>query len=128
MSHKKRRYRPGSLILDTDLDGGQSLDNFHSNHQIAADVRFIQKILPSHYAVQESNKIGSVHCISTIGIKKSPYINQSTGNWVDDAEDDEHWGYIIGAIKQHFGERFQEVFHNVCFLHKDFTIYLKPQP
>lgn len=108
-----------------DYDGGESLNNFHSNYQIIRDIKFMQGILPSHYVVQESSKRGSVHCKSSIGIKLPPYKNASTGNWVNDAEDEEMWDYIIKAIKQHFGKRFQEVFHNTCFCHVDFTVYLK---
>lgn len=108
-----------------DYDGGESLGNFHANAQILADMRFLQGILPSHYIVQESKSHGSIHCKSSIGIKLPPYQNKNTGNWVDDAEDEEMWGYIMKAIKQNFGERFQEVFHNTCHCHVDFTIYLK---
>ena len=109
------------------------------------DIQFIKMILPDHYEVKESKKKGSIHCKSPIGIRKSPYTvqlqnvdNDERGErtakggralfktlTVTDAEDDEHWEYIFQAIKQHFGERFQEVFHNTCFCHVDFTIYLK---
>ncbi len=92
---------------------------------IDMDVQFVKGILPEHYDVKESKKRGSVHCKSSFGIRKSPYLNQSTGTMVKDAEDEEHWEYIFKAIKQHFGERFQEVYHNTCFCHVDFTIYLK---
>lgn len=107
-----------------DYDGGESLDSFHSNFQILRDIQFIQKLLPSHYIVQESNKRGSVHCKSAIGIKLPPYQNK-IGNWINDAEDEEMWSYIMKAIKQHFGPRFQEVYHNTCFCHVDFTVHLK---
>jgi hypothetical protein len=96
------------------------------------DIEFVKKILPEHYTVQESKRKGSVHCKSEIGIRKSPYTvypykeQPERAVTVTDAEDDEHWEYIFQAIKQHFGERFQEVFHNTCFCHVDFTIYLKP--
>lgn len=100
-----------------DYEGGQSLAAFHSTHQIAKDIDFVVKILPSHYVVKESKKVGSIHCESPKGIRLSGR----------DIEDEEMWNYIIKAIKQHFGERFQEVFHNVCFLHTDFTIYLKKE-
>jgi len=92
---------------------------------IEQDVQFVKSILPEHYAVQESKKKGSVHCKSAIGIRHSPYLNQSSGQMVTDAEDEEHWGYVFEAIKQHFGSRFQEVDHNTNFCHVDFTIYLK---
>jgi hypothetical protein len=99
---------------------------------ILGDIAFVKTILPEHYTVQESKKKGSIHCKSAIGIRKSPYkvrpYSDNPGKviTITDAEDDEHWGYIFQAIKQHFGERFQEVFHNTCFCHVDFTIYLKP--
>lgn len=98
---------------------------------IQDDIQFVKAILPEHYAVQESKKLGSIHCKSAKGIRKSPYTiypysdQPERAVYVDDAEDDEHWEYIFEAIKQHFGERFQEVSHNTCFCHVDFTIYLK---
>lgn len=125
---KSRKYEDPRKLVPKDIDGGQSLQEFHSKDQIARDVKFVISILPFHYTVEESDKRGSIHCVSPQGIRKSPYLNQSTGATVTDAEDEEHWGYIFGAIKQHFGERFQEVFHNVCLCHTDFTIYLKTQP
>lgn len=78
------------------------------------EIAFVKSVLPEHYDVQESKKSGSIHCVSDIGIRKGI-----------DAEDDEHWEYIFKAIKNHFGKGFQEVYHNVCFCHTDFTIYLK---
>jgi hypothetical protein len=116
----------GNTMRPKDYEGGESLDNFHANFQILRDIEFVSKLLPSSYIVQESNSRGSIHCKSSIGIKMPRYRNQSTGEWVNDAEDTEMWEYIVKAIKQHFGERFQEIFHNTCFLHTDFTIYLKP--
>lgn len=105
------------------------------------DIDFVKGILPDHYAVQESNKRGSIHCKSPKGIRKAPYSirvreeveegRNAVNMWkyrtviVDDAEDEEHWEYIFQAIKQHFGDRFQEVYHNTCFCHVDFTIYIK---
>jgi hypothetical protein len=109
-----------------DYDGGESLNNFHSNFQIIRDIDFLKKILPAHYVVQESNKRGSVHCKSKVGIRLYPYKNKS-GNMITDQEDEEMWEYIMKAIKQHFGPRFSEVFHNTCFCHVDFTVYLKQQ-
>ncbi len=82
---------------------------------VTKDIEFVKGILPDHYEVKESKKAGSVHCKSAIGIRKDI-----------DAEDDETWGNIFKDIKKYFGDRFQEVFHNTCFCHVDFTIYLKP--
>lgn len=81
---------------------------------IESDIEFVKEFLPNHYEVSESKKSGSIHCKSAIGIIGS-----------NGDEDEEHWGYIFSAIKNHFGDRFQEVFHNTCTNHVDFTIYLK---
>jgi hypothetical protein len=110
--------------------------------QIMQDIDFVKSILPEHYQVNESKTKDSIHCKSAIGIRKSPYTNRIREKdndkvnlsykyktiTVSDAEDEEHWGYIFNAIKQHFGERFQEVYHNTCYLHTDFTIYIKTIP
>jgi len=107
---------------------------------IQEDIQFVKSILPNHYSVIESKTNGSIHCKSPIGIRKSPYINRvrekdnDNGGLsykykditVTDAEDEEHWQFIFEAIKQRFSERFQEVYHNTCFCHVNFTIYLKP--
>lgn len=81
---------------------------------IKQDINYVKSVLPEHYLVQESKKQGSIHCKSAIGIRHKV-----------DADDDEHWLYILRAIQNHFGNRFQEVYHNVNFCHTDFTIYLK---
>lgn len=66
-----------------DYDGGESLQNFHSNHQINKDIEFVGRVLGPTYFVVESNKRGSVHC-------KCRY-----GKGIDD---EEKWGYIFLAI------------------------------
>jgi hypothetical protein len=81
-----------------------------------SDIDFVKKILPEHYTVQESKHKGSVHCKSSIGIRHKI-----------DADDVEHWEYIVGAITNHFGKRLLEIDHNTNFCHVDFTIYLKQQ-
>lgn len=78
------------------------------------DITFVKKLLPDHYTVQESKKKGSIHCVSPIGIKRKV-----------DAEDDEHWGYIMEALETKFSGRLQEVCHNTNFCHVDFTIFLR---
>jgi hypothetical protein len=45
---------------------------------------------------------------------------------IDDDEDELRWESIFELVKFHFGKRFQEIDHNVCFCHTDFTIYIKP--
>ncbi len=87
-----------------------------TQEQIIMDIQFVKKLLPEHYEIKESKKIGSIHCKSPIGIRESPK---------SDKEDQEHWNYIVQATKQHFGKRFQEIDHNTNFCHVDFTIYLK---
>lgn len=94
------------------------------NQQIVKDIEFVKSILPPSYRVGESKKLGSVHCVSKTGIVKSPYVN-STGRMITDAEDEKGWEKIFGKIRSHFGSRFQEVYHNTCTNHVDFTIYLK---
>lgn len=78
------------------------------------DIDFVISILPDTYTVKESNTKGSINCVSPTGIFKGK-----------DSEDNEHWEYIFKAIKNHFKDRFQEVDHNTCFNHVNFTIYLK---
>jgi hypothetical protein len=83
-------------------------------NQLEQDISFVKKALPEHYTVQESKSVGSIHCRSSIGIREGI-----------DGEDDEHWGFVMAAFRQHFGVRFREVFHNTCFCHVDFTVYLR---
>lgn len=92
---------------------------------ITDDILFVKGILPDTYSVNESKRKGSIHCTSEIGIRKTPYLNKSSGKMVDDEEDESRWDSIFLQLKSHFGERFQEVFHNTCFCHVDFTIYLR---
>jgi len=99
-----------------------SLTNF--DKQVVEDIEFVRSILPESYKVSESAKLGSIHCVSPIGIRKHPYVTRS-GRLIEDAEDKHEWGVFFIKIENHFGDRFQEVDHNVCYLHTDFTIYLK---
>lgn len=91
---------------------------------IENDIEFLKRLLPFHYEIKESKKIGSVHCKSAIGIVQSPYV-ASSGILITDAEDEKQWAYIFSRIETHFGNRFQEVFHNTCSNHIDFTVYLR---
>lgn len=77
-------------------------------YRLRRGVEFISYILPN-YEVTESKKPCSIHCKSNTGIQK-----------------DHVWDAIFQVIKNYFGERFQEVYHNTCTYHVDFTIYLKP--
>ena len=79
-----------------------------------SDIQRVKAILPDHYEVKESKSPNAIHCKSKTGIRKSI-----------DAEDEEHWNYIMQAFKKYFGNRLSEVYHNTCFCHVDFTIYLR---
>lgn len=74
------------------------------------DVEFMVKVLPTHYTC--NLRPHGVHCVSSEGIP-------------EDQGYDEHWDLIVKAIKQNFGERLQEIYHNTCTNHVDFTVYLK---
>jgi hypothetical protein len=100
---------------------------------LSGNALFIKTILPVDYKINEGITSGGslwIRCRSEKGIRKAPY--QDTKSLTDekftvtDAEDDEHWSYIFEAIKQHFGEKFMEVYHETCSYHLDFFIYYKP--
>lgn len=88
------------------------------------EISFIKHLLPSHYEVYEGTKPGTIHCVSETGLRKLPYLNKS-GKFITDDEDDESFDRFLKSLKIKFKDRFQEVFHNTCFCHVDFTIYLK---
>lgn len=73
------------------------------------ETEFMQSILPDHYMC-EPRKNG-VHCYSSTGI---------------DETDPEHWDYIFKAIKQGFGSRFMEVYHQTSANHTKFTVFIQP--
>jgi hypothetical protein len=73
------------------------------------ETKYMKGLLPDDY-VCEPRKNG-VHCNSKIGIR---------GNGPD-----EHWELIVKAIKQKYGKRFLEIFHQTCTHHKRFTVYFK---
>ncbi len=75
------------------------------------DLSFVKSILPKHYTVKESANLGSVHCVSKIGISE---------------DQPKKWDKVMRELKKHFDSRFKEVFHNVCADHTDFTVFLKP--
>ncbi len=70
-----------------------------------AYVEYVKAILPDDYSVEWNGK--GVSCVSKIGL------------------DDEDWEYLSQAIKQRIGDKFQEIYHNTNFDHKDFIIYIK---
>lgn len=77
------------------------------------DLEFMVRVLPTHYTCV-LRKHG-VHCYSEIGIDENE-------------PNEEHWNFIVDAIKQNFGDRFQEIFHQTCTDHLKFTVYLKRIP
>jgi hypothetical protein len=64
--------------------------------------------------VRPSKHPGSLNCVSAVGVLHKI-----------DADDDEHWEYIVKAIQNHFGDRFMEIDHVTNFGHQNFTIYLR---
>ena len=70
------------------------------------DVDIVRSILPFVYTVKETK--GGVNCESnTIGIS------------------DEYWDQVMSDLVEVFGERFEEVFHQVCGGHMQFTVFLE---
>lgn len=86
-----------------------------ANASLKTQIEAVKRILPDHYSVNPGAKPGSIRCKSSVGIRRKI-----------DAEDEEHWGYVVNAIKAFFGNAFQEIDHNICFCHVDFLIYFKP--
>lgn len=78
--------------------------------QLKKDIETVKKILPSHYKVTASSKPYNVHCVSKKGISDA---------------DEKTFDRIMDQFRKSFGKRFQEVYHEVCTNHLDFTVYLK---
>jgi hypothetical protein len=72
------------------------------------ETQWMKNLLPDHYTCEPREN--GVHCHSPIGI---------------DENDPEQWDFTFKAIKQKFGERFMEVFHQTCTNHVKFTVYLQ---
>lgn len=83
---------------------------------LTEEAEFMEKILPEHYTITAREKY--VQCTSPTGIRKNIFGY--------DEEDDEHWDFILNAIRQKYGARFQEVYHNTCTYHVNFSVYIKP--
>jgi hypothetical protein len=77
-----------------------------AEEEYVSDRQFLDHILPGHYIVSES-VAGAIWCRSSVGI------------------DADRWDMTFKAIENHFGERFREVFHRTCYLHKHFCVYYK---
>lgn len=74
------------------------------------ETEWIKQILPDTYICEPREN--GVHCYSNIGIpENSGY--------------DEHWGLIVKAMEQKYGERFIELFEQTSTNHMKFTVYLK---
>lgn len=74
------------------------------------ETKIMKRILPDRYTCEPRED--GVHCYSETGI---------------DDNDEELWKYTFLAIKQAFGSRFMEVFHQTCYNHKKFTVFLKEE-
>ena len=77
------------------------------------DKKFMELVLPTNYTCKLYPY--GVRCISKEGITEVKGY-------------DDHWYLIVKAIKQEFGERFQEIYHDICTNHMCFTVYLKRIP
>lgn len=78
---------------------------------MTAETEWMKGLLPSHYTCEPRDN--GVHCYSN-------------GGGIEDSGPEEHWSYVMAAIRQKFGARFQEVDHQTCTNHQKFTVYLKP--
>jgi len=70
----------------------------------AQNVLFVNSLLYGYTCTLTDN---GIHCTSDTGINET------------------QWEYAVSAIKQHFGKRFKEIFHQINFKHKKFTIYIE---
>lgn len=74
------------------------------------ETNYMSTLLPNDYTCEPRSN--GVHCYSNKGI-------------ADDKGECDHWELIMLAIKNHFGDRFMEVFHQTSTYHKKFTVYLR---
>ncbi len=72
------------------------------------ETEFMNRLLPDHYTCEEREN--GVHCYSDIGISE---------------EGCNVWDTVMEEIREEFGDRFIEVFHQTCTNHVKFTVYLK---
>lgn len=71
-----------------------------------SDKQFIEHILPDHYTLDEYVP-GAIWCRSNEGLEA------------------DEWDKVFASVKDHFGDRFREVYHNVNYMHKHFCVYYK---
>lgn len=95
-SNKEKLYAAIAVVSESVLHGWN----------IEAKIKYIKTWLPDHYEIKEIEMLGSVRCVSRIGI-----------------EDEEKWEYFLSALKQRFGKMFLEIDHSTCYNHVDFIIY-----
>lgn len=67
--------------------------------------QFVEALLPDHYEVKETIS-GCIRCNSKTGIR-----------------DADKWNDFMKAVKNFFGQSFQEVYHTTCTYHVVFTVY-----
>ncbi len=104
-----------SCGVDVDLEvskGMEIIEEIRLKMNFTKDAEWLRELLPEHYVCQV--RTNGVHCYSSEGI-------------CDDCGKDDHWELIWKAIKQKFGDRFMEIFHQTCTNHKKFTVYLHPK-
>lgn len=79
------------------------------------DIDFVKTTLSKNYIVKETEKQDGIRCFYKTGIiKKGTSVYQ-----------EKIWDRILNSFREHFGVRFLKVFHNGCFNHLDFIIYVK---
>lgn len=97
-----------------------------TNNTLESDLQYINALLHRDYTItwgdnrkSPADKITHEYfrCRSEKGFV-IPY---------SDKEDSENWELFVKYVKEHFGKRFMEIYHNTCFLHKDFVIYFRPK-
>jgi len=86
---------------------------------ILEDLVNVQQHLPDHYELKmgtttnQEKKSMWIRCMSRTGIQK------------DGNDDNEAWEKFFQSMKNYFGDRFIEIYHNTCTWHVDFVIYYR---
>lgn len=105
--YEKRLVIAGALIA-AEIDRLQNMD-----------LITVKKNLPETYILTTGESIGThgtsqwIRCVSSTGIQK------------DGADDNKEWEKFFEFLKNWFGDRFIEVYHNTCTWHVDFVIYYR---
>lgn len=85
------------------------------------ETKWMKSLLPDSYICEPREN--GVHCYDPTG--KGINDDHMTGDKYD-PETDDQWELIVKAIKQKFGDRLMEIYHQTCTYHIKFTIYLHP--